>query len=484
MILCKNCGKQLMDNAEFCINCGQKVELQVNAEGNNEGAEMQNAQVQEQQMMNSNQMPEQQQMNYNQMPGQQQMYNNQMYNQQMPGYGYQVPTKKPLSPKAKKGIIAGIIAFFVVVVAVIATIIVVSGINKEKAIKAKTVDLSEYIKVSYSGYDGYGTATYSVDHEGLEKAFIKAQEKNSKAKETEKLYIASALTYMVSVELSKDDELANGDKIEVSIEISDDIYLETADIIAEKVEYSVEVKDLKEVTKINLFDYIEVTFDGIDGDVTATIKNTATDEFLSSVYFDYTSRWYLSVGDKVTVTIYDSEISNALEKGYAFTETSKDYVVSGVDYYTNDFDELSDDVVTQMNTKAEDIISEYFEDYSNIDASNIKLVGSYFLVNEEKSDWYYSQNYYYPVYSVDVTSSNGKFETTTIYCTVEIYSILNKTSGDVTFKNATTISGYTDLKSSAFYSVRGYNSLDEVLEKCVTERSGSLKLESKIGDVK
>ncbi len=382
----------------------------------------------------------------------------------------------------KKRIIAGIIVLTVIVVTVIVTIIVISGINKDKDNKAKTVDLSEYIEVNYSGYDGYSRATYSIDRDGLEKAFIEAQE-NSNISDTEKAYNALALTFMTSVKLSKSSKLANGDKIEVRVEILDDDYLKTTDIIAEEVKYSVEVKDLKEVSKINLFDYIKVTFDGTDGDVIAIIENTSTDEFLSGVYLLYTETWYLSIGDKVTITIFDDDVNYALENGYEFTEISRDYVVPKVDSYTKAFGELDDDIVTQMNTKVEDIILEYFEEYFNISASNIKLVGGYFLINELKDEWRY-HNYYYPIYSVDVTSKDGKFEKTTIYCTVEIYDILNKVSGEVTFENGTSILGVTDLEIRSFFNVSGFNSLDEVYKHCVTETSSYLKLESKLGDIK
>ena len=81
-----------------------------------------------------------------------------------------------------------------------------TGCGKQK------VDLNSFIKVESEGYDGYGSASYSVDTESLEAALASIVDSDSNIQSLENL---------MSGELDKTDSLSNGDTVTFTWSISE-----------------------------------------------------------------------------------------------------------------------------------------------------------------------------------------------------------------------------------------------------------------------
>ncbi len=450
-MICKNCGEQLLNDAVFCINCGQKVENISKLEA----------------------------------PVTQEIYSNHM--QYSPIQNNQISPKK-----SKKGIITGTIAFLLVLIAAIMALVIVIKDNKDnhtktkviddKDIEAQTVDLLKYIEVTCVGCDGYGIAEVNIDRTALKAAFLKAQENNSKLSETEKENNAQNFIYEILVYLGKDENLSNGDKIEVEIIAPDANQLKSAGIIVEDVKYTVEVSGLGKIKEVNIFDDIEITCEGLEYEVYAHLENNSDDEYLSTVVFTKSKDYRLSKGDVLTVSIDESEIKRALKNGYKFTETSRNYIISNIDNYYSRYGDIDEETIAEMNIIAEDIVKLNFEYLDDVVAENIMQIGSYFAINTDEDDWLYYKNYYYPVFSVEVSSTDNSFEKTTIYCMVELYNIIDRASRDDTYDTSGYVIGYTDLMTSDYVTICGCNNLEEIYKYCIEYKGYSVVIESIVGN--
>lgn len=79
-----------------------------------------------------------------------------------------IPQTNPTKKKSNKRLIGIIIAVSAALLILISIIIII-------AIQPKKVDVEEFVEINYSGYDGYGTASVSLDRDGLYDAIIEAK---------------------------------------------------------------------------------------------------------------------------------------------------------------------------------------------------------------------------------------------------------------------------------------------------------------------
>lgn len=423
---CTNCGNELSADAKFCGNCGTPV--------------MQTA-------MDSTEVKE----------------------------TVEDVTKEPVSPtptkapnslaKMPKKVLLGIVAAAVVVIALLIAVFTATP----------TINMEKYTTVTYSGYDGYGTATLSVDWDQIMSDYKGKIKYTSKAKDEFDAYgtlgdLANAvdpvyeISSFVSYQLDKSSGLSNDDKVKVTWNVDSTLeqYLKCNIKYNNDKEYT--VSDLEEIKKVDIFKDIKVTFTGLSGEGYADIDYG--DDSLA-YYLTVDKSYDLSNGDKITISISDYDIeSYAQAYGQLPKESSKTYTVEGLGEYVKKMSEITDDFKSEAEAQANDVLkatAAEYKDYSNISDVSYEYAGDYLEVKKENSSSWYNDNYYGVVYKVTVTATSG--ETTTLYRVVQFNDILVNDSGecsaDLNDYNQV-YNDYISIEGTSWTSMNGYESLDSI----------------------
>ena len=512
MAFCGNCGTQVGDDADFCPNCGQKLkgEMEQPAEQAapvQEQPAEQAAPVQEQPAEQETPVQEQpaeqetpvqeqpaeqaapvqgqpqqgqfqgqpQQGQFQSQPQQGQFQGQPQQGQfqgrpqqgqfqgrpqqgQFQGQPQQArPPKKPF--KMTKQLWALLIAVIAVVVVAIVALVVVKN-------QKKKVNINDYISVEYNGYETAGTAYVDFDETEFSEAVIKAQGKKLKnVKSLDDLDWSDLTDLMgssnwdlidsITFDVKPDSDLSNGDVVTVTASWNED-YEKKAGVKILSKEQEFTVEGLEEVKEVDPFEDIEVTFSGTPPYVYPNWTNNSDDDYLRYLWFNFEDYDSLDVGDTVTLTVDESE-ENALANGYKFTQTSKEYIVSGVDSYVTSAADISADNLDSMKNEATDVLDAYFaNNNSYIGNSGFSYEGSYYLVAKNSDTWG-DTNVLYLVFSTTVTSAENAFEPTVVYFPVKYTNIMALSDGSQSFNTYGDIEGYTDLEyDDGWYNVDGY----------------------------
>lgn len=236
--------------------------------------------------------------------------------------------KKPLDKKVI-GIIAGVGG--VLLIGIIILIIVLNATPK--------INLSDYVKVEYEGYNGYGTVSTSFDTD----KFRADWEGKLKFTSGDPSEIGSYLSYYsdpadvvlysvkYSYEFDKTEKLKNGDTIKLSWNLgSTKEYLEKyikVEVNDAETEYS--VSELEEISSFDPFDGFQITYSGYNGNG----KPDYTAKYTLSYEFDKTEG--LKNGDKLHVSVsspYGDDLAQycAANIGAVPMTTSRDFTVEGL----------------------------------------------------------------------------------------------------------------------------------------------------------
>ena len=516
MAFCGNCGTQVGDDADFCPNCGQKLKGEMEQPAEQEApvqeqpAEQetpvqeqpaeQEAPVQEQPAEQKTPVQEQPQQGQFQSQPQQGQFQSQPQQGQFQGRPQQGqfqgrpqqgqfqgqfqgrpqqgqfqgqpqpqqgqfqgqpqqarPPKKPF--KMTKQLWALLIAVIAVVVVAIVALVVVKN-------QKKKVNINDYISVEYNGYETAGTAYVDFDETGFSEAVIKAQGKKLKnVKSLDDLDWSDLTDLMgssnwdlidsITFDVKPDSDLSNGDVVTVTASWNED-YEKKAGVKILSKEQEFTVEGLEEVKEVDPFEDIEVTFSGTPPYVYPNWTNNSEDDYLRYLWFNFEDYDSLDVGDTVTLTVDESE-ENALANGYKFTQTSKEYIVSGVDSYVTSAADISADNLDSMKNEATDALDAYFaNNNSYIGNSGFSYEGSYYLVAKNSDTWG-DTNVLYLVFSTTVTSAENAFEPTVVYFPVKYTNIMALSDGSQNFNTYGDIEGYTELEyDDGWYNVEGY----------------------------
>ena len=367
------------------------------------------------------------------------------------------PPKKPF--KMTKQLWALLIAVIAVVVVAIVALVVVKN-------QKKKVNINDYISVEYNGYETAGTAYVDFDETGFSEAVIKAQGKKLKnVKSLDDLDWSDLTDLMgssnwdlidsITFDVKPDSDLSNGDVVTVTASWNED-YEKKAGVKILSKEQEFTVEGLEEVKEVDPFEDIEVTFSGTPPYVYPDWTNNSDDDYLRYLWFNFEDYDSLDVGDTVTLTVDESE-ENALANGYKFTQTSKEYTVSGVDSYVTSAADISADNLDSMKNEATDALDAYFaNNNSYIGNSGFSYEGSYYLVAKNSDTWG-DTNVLYLVFSTTVTSAESAFEPTVVYFPVKYTNIMALSDGSQSFNTYGDIEGYTELEyDDGWYNVEGY----------------------------
>lgn len=346
------------------------------------------------------------------------------------------------------------------------------------------IDVMENVEVKFNGVDGYGTAWIANEYDWEDAAVgaIGGDDSEDISLLGDMMKIESA----VSFELYPKEGLSNGDEVTVKA-TADNEKVKDYKIKFKAGEKKFTVEGLKEVEQIDLFDRVEVQFQGIAPYITASVKYDNPD---SSIYVRYSidKNEGLSVGDTVTVTAeFDSD--SLLQNGYAAGDDRKEYVVPESDRYVKQIAEIPEDTIEKMNRQFEDTlqasIANKWDETETL--KSIDYIGGYLLTAKEGMN-VSEKNIFYGVYRLEAANPEGEFSYYMYYRYRNIIILKDGTcSVDLTDYQ---IPSYTSLfwgeisgegfRKGERYTYPGYEELDSLFNNCVTKNIEKYEYESSV----
>lgn len=357
--------------------------------------------------------------------------------------------------------------YILLVAAISAMWLIAGGCGK----KQKELNMNKYVNILFTGYDGYGKIICKIDIDKIEDDY------------GDLLPDDFTRNLVRACSSDKRDGLSNKDIVKVSWnkKVMDSLSKECDKFTLKYEDMEVEVKDLKEVDKIDMFSDLKVEYSGIAPNVSAT----CTSKMYPEVNFQIDKSENLGSGDTITVSIPEDIIDEAFIKKYKGVpaERSKTFTVGDVPRYADKLADIPEDIMKQMDAQAQDDInadaaSEWKKEES---LDSIKLLGNYFLTPKRSED---SGNILYLVYEITSTNPN---ETITFYMWYKYSNIIILEDG----KCSVDVMDYkkTDRYEDRFCSEKedgkdywytGYKSIDSLFRKCVTAYVDKWKYESNI----
>lgn len=356
---------------------------------------------------------------------------------------------------------------------------------------AKTVNLNDYLTIECKGMDTAGKASFSVDIERL-------VEDNAEALGMDGASFGSLLTVYddfyskLDGELDKTSELSNGDKITFKWDdIDTKKFKEKYSLKLNFSDVPYEVSGLEQAEEFNPFDYITVTYEGFAPYGKLNIsKNGENPVYGISYRADKADG--LSNGDKVVVKAEaGSDITEyCFGKGYAPSETEREFTVSGLASYATKLNLIPADAMTKMDTHAQDVfradVAKNWNDSESL--KDIKLIGNYFLTPKDPSISANTYNYVYFIYKI--TAENSEIENGFDYYYYSYFTnIILLDDGTCSFDlNDITVpegsSFFGSVSGEAFstdgHFYKGYKDLDSLFNKHITAKIDKYQYETTV----
>lgn len=191
----------------------------------------------------------------------------------------------------------------------------------------RTLDFKQIADFEFSGLDGKGTVSVTInddiydDNDFLKKLFPDSSRKKAKEK-------LSEMMDTVEYNFSDNDNLSNGDEVSVNVEYDKKLF-DNKEVKVQNTTFNVKVAGLSQGTKIDVFEGLNISYEGMSGRGYAIFSTENSSEFVKNyVVFGY-SETDLSNGDKITVTASYSK-EDADNNLIVIENDTKEYTVSGL----------------------------------------------------------------------------------------------------------------------------------------------------------
>lgn len=382
-----------------------------------------------------------------------------------------------------KTVLIGVAAALVVLIAIICI-----------AVKAgSTINLNKYVVIETEGYDGFGTASAQIDWNAIEtkygsKVKYKAGAKNEYGGFLSMMTPIDCMKECIHVELSSNSNLANGDELNYTWEVADEL----TQVVKCKVKYKddkYKVSGLTEVQKFDAFANLDVTFEGISSNGNMRYSYSGTDLNNNDFHCDKANG--LSNGDTVKIWINENQLESYAQRfGKVPEQLEKEYTVEGLSSYVTQLAEIDDAALNLMQQQATDVYNAHIAqrwDGEGESLQSFTYLGNYLLTAKNEDVWG-NKNILYLVYKAQVKNeytNKGKSynEVNDIYWYISFSDLMVGGDGVVTvdvtnydttyhqFKIDSDVStGWFSTKSWYYY---GYESLDELYKDVVTKNLDS-----------
>lgn len=402
----------------------------------------------------------------------------------------------------------------------VAAVVVVGGVLI--ATHKPTVNLNKYITLSAEGYNSIGTLDVEFDTDKLERDYGKKIAKNfQKAMKNheEDTYGLSNLagslyeggetslfvTYCADGSADKTRNLSNGDVVTYTWDgVNEQTKKEAEELFGVKIKCSdvtYKVSGLTAVNTFDAFDGVEVEFNGISPDGSATVNTLPTAEAAKGLYYTLDEQYNLANGDTVTVTVHSNrdDFSDCIEKYGAIPATEKTYTVEGLNEYVTDSDGLTDSVLVSLQNQAQDVLNAYIAkswDSECVTLKGMSYLGYYILTPKNKDNYGVSQDVIILPYQV---TSHNHFEDdkgqvydadVSYYWYIAFRNVSKDADGNIAggLDDYYTANASFDVKTGLddgwwekYWSYDGYQTLDELYSNAVTRNVEDYNHQDNVG---
>lgn len=401
---CRVCGSNNEDGSKFCWNCGNKLTEQSETRSssvNQPGIQQNSGDVQHNQVGTP---PKQVRMPQRQVPpggfdwengkkmAEERLQKGKNIADGCVGQLKRVAENQTITDKLKKiskktwGIIGACVALVLVLLIVI-------------ALHKPTVNLNDYLKVTYGGYDGGGVAYTEIDWNSMKEDFEnKISYKRGMAQTGGMTPIDIIMEYTNANIEGKNEKLSNGDKVSYTWKVDKDAI---AKLIKCKIKYSdgsKKVSGLKEMELFDPFKNLKVTFSGVEPNGEADIEYNG--DMLSEYDFTCDKTSGLKNGDKIKISLTEDAGYYVDQYNKAPSVLEKEYKVKNLGKYLSKIKEVDTDGMNSARAKAQKSISDMVDYWSeDVTLDKVSYAGDYLQVAKDSDD--YTKNYYGVIYQIN-----------------------------------------------------------------------------------
>ena len=479
---CRVCGSNNEDGSKFCWNCGNKLTEQSETRSssvNQPGIQQNSGDVQHNQVGTP---PKQVRMPQRQVPpggfdwengkkmAEERLQKGKNIADGCVGQLKRVAENQTITDKLKKiskktwGIIGACVALVLVLLIVI-------------ALHKPTVNLNDYLKVTYGGYDGGGVAYTEIDWNSMKEDFEnKISYKRGMAQTGGMTPIDIIMEYTNANIEGKNEKLSNGDKVSYTWKVDKDAI---AKLIKCKIKYSdgsKKVSGLKEMELFDPFKNLKVTFSGVEPNGEADIEYNG--DMLSEYDFTCDKTSGLKNGDKIKISLTEDSGYYVDQYNKAPSVLEKEYKVKNLGKYLSKIKEVDTDGMNSARAKAQKSISDMVDYwYEDVTLDKVSYAGDYLQVAKDSDD--YTKNYYGVIYQINahIQPDGGQRKDVVSYYSMKFENVIVGGDGkceidldeyDVPYDDFSVEVTSGDL-SSGSYSFDGYQTLEELKKNYVDE---------------
>ena len=479
---CRVCGSNNEDGSKFCWNCGNKLTEQSETRSssvNQPGIQQNSGDVQHNQVGTP---PKQVRMPQRQVPpggfdwengkkmAEERLQKGKNIADGCVGQLKRVAENQTITDKLKKiskktwGIIGACVALVLVLLIVI-------------ALHKPTVNLNDYLKVTYGGYDGGGVAYTEIDWNSMKEDFEnKISYKRGMAQTGGMTPIDIIMEYTNANIEGKNEKLSNGDKVSYTWKVDKDAI---AKLIKCKIKYSdgsKKVSGLKEMELFDPFKNLKVTFSGVEPNGEADIEYNG--DMLSEYDFTCDKTSGLKNGDKIKISLTEDAGYYVDQYNKAPSVLEKEYKVKNLGKYLSKIKEVDTDGMNSARAKAQKSISDMVDYWSeDVTLDKVSYAGDYLQVAKDSDD--YTKNYYGVSYQINahIQPDGGQRKDVVSYYSMKFENVIVGGDGkceidldeyDVPYDDFSVEVTSGDL-SSGSYSFDGYQTLEELKKNYVDE---------------
>lgn len=479
---CRVCGSNNEDGSKFCWNCGNKLTEQSETRSssvNQPGIRQNSGDVQHNQVGTP---PKQVRMPQRQVPpggfdwengkkmAEERLQKGKNIADGCVGQLKRVAENQTITDKLKKiskktwGIIGACVALVLVLLIVI-------------ALHKPTVNLNDYLKVTYGGYDGGGVAYTEIDWNSMKEDFEnKISYKRGMAQTGGMTPIDIIMEYTNANIEGKNEKLSNGDKVSYTWKVDKDAI---AKLIKCKIKYSdgsKKVSGLKEMELFDPFKNLKVTFSGVEPNGEADIEYNG--DMLSEYDFTCDKTSGLKNGDKIKISLTEDAGYYVDQYNKAPSVLEKEYKVKNLGKYLSKIKEVDTDGMNSARAKAQKSISDMVDYWSeDVTLDKVSYAGDYLQVAKDSDD--YTKNYYGVIYQINahIQPDGGQRKDVVSYYSMKFENVIVGGDGkceidldeyDVPYDDFSVEVTSGDL-SSGSYSFDGYQTLEELKKNYVDE---------------
>lgn len=195
----------------------------------------------------------------------------------------------------------------IVIILLLAVLMIALYVRAKVSLPYESIELCNLAVVDFGGYNSAGTAEVSMDEEAVNAFLAKIKQDYKEAKfhntdpsDEDYIRFRSSLSFS----LDKTEGLSNGDVIVMSCvydeELADELKIDVTSSTRQLT-----VGGLPTITKLSvsqLFEDLEVTFDGVSPNLTISMKNNSENPFIKHMGFEIIDpKEYYRAGDIVRV---------------------------------------------------------------------------------------------------------------------------------------------------------------------------------------